>query len=120
MGALGAAAATPAAYRGLILISPVMEYPSLDESRLIGGWKGKPALILHGVADDRIPMAYVSEHAQRMSEAGIALTTRYFGGEDHFLMFSQWDQVSATIAQWLNSSGLSEQPEPRRIEAGEP
>jgi pimeloyl-ACP methyl ester carboxylesterase len=88
-------------FRGLIGISAYLEEEVLSAQVLAGGWKEKPILLIHGKKDDRIPVS-VADHAARILEAaGSRVTLRIYPEEDHFLLFSVWDEVLAAIAAWM-------------------
>ncbi len=91
----------PQRYRGLIYLSPVMPPDILDQPEFQAAWKGRPVLVVTGEADERIPLRYVTERAQRLMDGGVAVTYRTYPGEDHFLFFSQLDDVLRHISAWL-------------------
>jgi hypothetical protein len=39
-----------------------------------------------------------------MSDGGIDVTSSYFPNEDHFLVFSQPEAVSAVLSNWIDSN----------------
>lgn len=80
---------------GLILISPVLD------QRATQAWRGPNVLLLHGAQDRRIPKAYVEGHAALLATSTATISTRYFPGEDHFLLFSQPEAVLGEIPAWM-------------------
>jgi predicted esterase len=108
-GVTRAAAANPGAYRGLVLISAVLEDEILRG--VAGGDEGAalpwPMLVLHGKADDRIPFADVQRSIARLRKKGAMTEDWFVDGEDHFLFFHRSDELLGRVADWVN-----------RVEAG--
>ena len=93
----------PNAYRGLIFISPVMDTDLLLTDSFLAAWKGKPLLILHGTADNRIPAYCIREAAALLEHAGLRVETHFFEGQTHFLLFTIRGQVCGRIGEWLKA-----------------
>ncbi|MCC7385366.1 MAG: prolyl oligopeptidase family serine peptidase [Deltaproteobacteria bacterium] len=100
-----AAAHHPDWYRGLVLISPVMESSALRSERFVEGWRGRSVLILEGASDDRVEEPYVTGTVRQLKRAGIRVRYELVPGEDHFLFFSRRTQSIATIAEWMGALG---------------
>lgn len=97
-----AASKNPAAYKGLIFISPIMEKEVLLTERFTTGWQNRPILVLHGEDDRRIPSYYVKDAAAALQQHGADITVKSYPKEDHFLLFSQPTNLIQEIAAWLN------------------
>lgn len=99
-GAIGAnrLAADPALgprFRGTILLVGALQIP--DEPAPRG-----PVLLVPGLEDPRFPIAYVEASAAAMRDAGVEVTWAPVAG-DHFVLFTHTDQVTATMAWWLEA-----------------
>jgi pimeloyl-ACP methyl ester carboxylesterase len=92
---------SPNAYRGLILISPVLDTEVLLKSSFVQAWKDKPILVLHGTADNRIPVRYIRGAIALMSGAGMRVDDQIYDGQTHFLFFTMRTQVQDRIGNWL-------------------
>lgn len=102
-GACLGARRAPDAYRGLIFLSPVLDTDTLMTPSFVAAWKDKPILILHGTADNRIPVPYVSAAAAALSQAGLQVESQFYDGQTHFLFFSSRAQVGERLGTWLTS-----------------
>jgi len=103
-GAMRLLAREPQAFRGVALISAVVEEKVVDTVRGTGRLDGLPIYFAHGDADDRVPLAAVEPAVRKLEAAGAAVTRRIFAGEDHFLLFSRLDEVLADLLEWMQSS----------------
>jgi pimeloyl-ACP methyl ester carboxylesterase len=103
LGVSHVAARAQERFRGLIFISPVIA--DILTNRLVpsGTWDDCPVLVITGEADRRIPVGYVEEHARRLQVIGADVTLITYPGEDHFLFFSQKDQIMRDIGLWLSA-----------------
>ena len=86
-------------YRGFLLISPVLEPGVLDgikgiESQL-------PVLILQGDKDRRIPLRTVEAGSAILKAKGYSVSTKVYPGRDHFLFFSDRDEVVSDMVSWI-------------------
>jgi pimeloyl-ACP methyl ester carboxylesterase len=97
-GACLAAARNPGAWRGLVLISPVIRPEAVAE--LGAAWAGRPVLIFHGRRDERVPFAQVAEAAEQWRARGLRVSLREFAEEDHFLLFARLAEVQEEIGRW--------------------
>ncbi len=95
--------AAPEHFRGLIFISPVMATEVIDRATFQSAWAGRPVLIVTGQADERVPVAYVTEHAKRLERGGVTVKSIVYPEEDHFLFFAQRERVIANVSQWLRA-----------------
>lgn len=100
-GACIGAAAAPADYRGLILISPVIDPDLLASPSFVAAWRNKPILVLHGQADNRIPVAYVEGAIAAMKQAGLRVDSQIYPGQTHFLFFTIRAEAGRLITEWL-------------------
>lgn len=97
-----AAAHHPEWYRGLILISPVMDSRSLQSAAFQAGWRGRPVLVLEGELDDRVEEAYVSATVGMLRKAGVEVRYEIFRGEDHFLFYAERRRALELMAEWMS------------------
>ncbi|MFT3764451.1 MAG: hypothetical protein QM820_02875 [Minicystis sp.] len=109
-GVSRAAARDPRAYAGLVFLSAVMEPMVLGSDAFTAGWKGRPVLLIHGAADDRISEPYARRAAALMVALGVRLTTHVYPGEDHFLLFSKPDEVLADLKAFVHAAADGEAP----------
>ena len=61
-----------------------------------------PVLLLHGTADERVPVTYSSDFAAALTTAGHPTTLTVLPGEDHESIYDA-QVVAPTIAEWLNT-----------------
>lgn len=101
---------TPEKYRGLIFISPVMATEIVDEKPFLNAWQNRPVLILTGALDKRIPIDYVKKRSSNFKAAGLAVTEVIYHEEDHFLFFTQAEDVLDKISIWLTEVKESDEP----------
>jgi predicted peptidase len=95
---------SPDAYRGLIFISPVLDPEALLADRFVAAWKDKPILVLHGAADNRIPVSRIREAVALIERRGLRLEFQAYDGQTHFLFFTIRDRVRDKIGNWLRSN----------------
>lgn len=73
--------------------SPIEQLPS-----------GKPVLLVHGTADDRVPVAYARDYVQKAKKAGDNINYLELKGVDHFQVIDPllplWNEH---IQSWLNA-----------------
>ncbi|MEM7333057.1 MAG: prolyl oligopeptidase family serine peptidase, partial [Chloroflexota bacterium] len=100
-GATRVAEQFPDAYQGVILLSPGIDGQSIDNQAYAEGWNGRSHLIITGEQDKRIPVGYVNGRSQQLQNIGVDVTLHTFPKEDHFLFYSQPDDVMHLIAEWL-------------------
>ena len=96
-----AGAENPDAYCGLIFISPVIDKDIISTDRFLNAWKGRRVLVLHGSEDRRIPPKYVEQAISLLARNGVDVESKLYPDEDHFLLFSRPDQITARIALWI-------------------
>jgi pimeloyl-ACP methyl ester carboxylesterase len=92
----------PARYRGLVFLSAVVEPRVLDGSPLDRSWVGAPALVLHGVADDRIPLGYADDGVGALREQSLIVRYITVADEDHYLIFTAHDRVMREMTSWFD------------------
>jgi pimeloyl-ACP methyl ester carboxylesterase len=97
------AASIPQRFRGLIFISPVMATEVIDQSTFQSAWTERPVLVVTGQADERVPVAYVTERVRRLERGGVTVKYVVYPEEDHFLFFSQPAHVLEAISRWLRT-----------------
>ncbi len=102
LGVSQLATEAPDRFQGLIFLSPVMATDLLKSSRFLANWEGRSVLMMTGEADRRIPFAYVQRHVRLLDEAGVQITSIGYPGEDHFLVFSQPEDVLHDVSNWLS------------------
>lgn len=101
LGVSQLADAMPEKFRGLIFISPVMATEIVDQKQFLDKWGNRPMLILSGEADERVPISYVKRRVANFEAGGVAVTEVFYPDEDHFLFFSQAEDVLDKISNWL-------------------
>lgn len=100
LGVSQLAAEHPDLFRGLVLISPVIDTTLVDTVNFQQAWENRPVLLISGRTDKRIPINYIQERIQNLRAGGIDLTTAIYK-DDHFLFFSQAEGVLADVSNWL-------------------
>lgn len=100
----------PDAYQGIIFISPVMDTEALLTDKFVKTWKNKPILILHGTADNRIPIENIKEAIESIKSEGLTVDNQYYEGQTHFLFFTIRKKVQERIGSWLTLVGGSKMP----------
>ncbi len=89
-------------YAGVVLLSAVME---TDVLRGVGDrYRGTPALLLYGDADERLPRDHEEAGAEALRKAGLAVRVHAYPREDHFLFFSQKASVQAEVAAFVRKT----------------
>lgn len=100
------AAAEPAVFQGLILISPVMSTQIVDGQPFQEKWANRPVLVISGALDRRVPINYVENRISRMRGGDVEVSSVIYPNEDHFLFFSQSEKIMTDVSDWL--SGIEE------------
>lgn len=62
-----------------------------------------PALLVHGAADDMIPVTFTEDFATALSDGAHQVATAYPEGADHFSVLDP-DVAGPIIADWLELS----------------
>jgi pimeloyl-ACP methyl ester carboxylesterase len=65
-------------------------------------WRDRPVLVITGEVDHRIPMTYVEQRVANLRDGKVTVSARFYPEEDHFLFFSQPDNVLGDISHWLS------------------
>jgi pimeloyl-ACP methyl ester carboxylesterase len=97
-GVTRAAATRPDAYRGLVLLSGVLED---DVLRPAAKRALPPMLVIHGEDDDRVLAGEVKKSVARLRARGVSVDEWFVSREDHFLFFDRDEEVLARVAQWV-------------------
>ncbi len=100
----------PSRYRGVAFISAVVEPDVLEEAPLDPSWAGTPALVLHGVRDDRIPLDYADDGVRTLRGSGFAVRYITLPEEDHYLIFTAHDRMERELSSWFDLVERSAQP----------
>jgi predicted esterase len=89
-------------YAGVVLLSAVME---TDVLRGVDDrYRGTPALVLYGDADDRLPRDYEEAGAEALRKAGLGVRVHAYPREDHFLFFSQRASIQSEVAAFVRKT----------------
>ena len=88
-------------FRTLTFLSPVFDKPSVTSDAFLKKWQDNQVLVISGQKDDRVPFAYVSEQAARLTKAEVIVTLVPVADADHFMVFSHRELVCSTITSWL-------------------
>jgi len=65
--------------------------------------KPPPVLVLHGDADDRIPLGYLRLGIAGLRAGGVDPDVDIVEGADHFLMFTRRARLEAAVGRWLSA-----------------
>jgi len=87
--------------RGVIYISPMLEKNLIMTKRFVEKCGNRKILVLHGIADKRIPIAYIKQQIRYLENHKSVIKTIYYCKEDHFLMYSKWPELSKNIEEWI-------------------
>ena len=91
-------------YKGVILLSPVLDNRTLKTREFVKGWRGRPQLVITGKKDRRVSIDYVNNHVKFLIESKIDVTYKAYQGQDHFLFFEKAHEVFDDIATWLKKN----------------
>ena len=94
----------PEMFQGLIFLSPVMDTNIVDSPPFQAQWANRPVLVISGEDDKRIPVNYVEQRVAIMEQENIDVTTIIYPHEDHFLLFSQPENILENVAEWLSET----------------
>ena len=101
IGVSRVASEMPDRFRGLIYISGVIEPSVMTSDAFLESWKGRPVLVIHGGADQRIPVTGVRSAAERVEVGDVVVSYVEYPDEDHFLFLARLDEVLDDVAGWL-------------------
>ncbi len=90
-------------FESMIFLSPVFATPAVRSVSFAAQCAGRPMIVLTGNLDDRVPLSYVEENAERMKRNGAQVTLKSFEDADHFLVFSHRDALLPLMESWLRS-----------------
>ena len=88
-------------YRGFLIFSCVLEPAVVLSPAFAQAIRGRPVLLLHGEEDERIPVRGIRQTESILRGQGARVTSRYFAGEDHFLLFSKRKELMRLCAEWM-------------------
>ena len=100
-GVTRAIASRPGAYRGIVLISGVLED---DVLRAVAQRGMPPMFVIHGQDDDRIHASDVAKATARLRARGATVQEWFVAHEDHFLFFDRDDEVLGRVGTWMKES----------------
>ncbi len=92
----------PERFQGLIFLSPVMETNIVDSPQFQTAWANRPVLVISGEDDKRIPLSYVEQRVANLEQGNVNVIAVIYPNEDHFLVFSQPENVMQTVTDWLS------------------
>jgi pimeloyl-ACP methyl ester carboxylesterase len=102
-GVSRAASAFPDRWQGVVFLSAVMEEDRLFELGEAMAARDVPMLVITGDAERRIPIAYTRACAQSLGMVHDRVQLEVYEGEDHFLLFSQPDEVMQRLGGWVEA-----------------
>ena len=102
-GATRVAAQHPDRFRGVALISAVLEHRPIRAGVSKGAWRGLPVLFIHGNLDLRLPIGPSRDRVAELRGGGARVSEMVMDGEDHFLLFSQRQAVIERIGAWIEA-----------------
>lgn len=98
-------------FRSLIFLSPVF-HSRVTADSLAARLQQRPALVMSGGSDDRVPWDYVNDYAIRLRERGMDVTIKNFPDDDHFLFFRRRSAIQGLVVQWLKQLETPGAPAP--------
>lgn len=103
-GGLGVTrAVTENRYRGVILLSAVLDHQLVSEGIAAGTWRDLPVLFVNGERDDIVPLDPAAREVSRLERAGARVTRLVVPGEDHFVFYARRDLMIDTISRWMTT-----------------
>lgn len=90
-------------FASLIFVSPVFDPAAIRSPELSAHAGAKPALVISGAADDRVPLAYVREQADLLTTRGLHVEQHYVDTADHFLIFTHRADVAHRLVDWCRN-----------------
>jgi len=90
-------------FRGVVMISAVLEQEPIRQGVVAGAWKDLPVLVIHGSQDRRIPLANIERRMHELERGGARLSRLILPAQDHFLFFAERDAVIERIAGFVLS-----------------
>jgi poly(3-hydroxybutyrate) depolymerase len=88
-------------FRGVALISAVLEHGPIRAGLADGAWRGLPVLFIHGSLDLRLPIGPTRDRVAELRTGGARVTEMVMDGEDHFLLFAQRRAVVDRLGAWI-------------------
>jgi predicted esterase len=101
MGVTRAAIKEPRLFRGLIYLSAITADESVSTDQLPILLRNHKILFLHGGRDRRIPPGIVEAAAAMLKRRGDDVRLKFYGDEDHYLLFSRQEAVLGDIAKFM-------------------
>ena len=103
MGVTRAALKEPRLFKGLIYLSPVTEDEFFSSPEFLTHKQDRKILFLHGGRDRRIPLSFVQGTVAALEQSGNNVRLKVYDDEDHYLLFSQSDDVLADIVECMTA-----------------
>jgi predicted esterase len=88
---------------GVVYISPAFSFPQMLQPSFLINIRKKPALILHGTIDDRVPLNFVEQAAIHLKNLTAVVQLKTWENEDHFLLLSRHEELHDMISNWVVS-----------------
>lgn len=92
----------PGAFAGIIYLSPVIDPAKVAAPGFVDALHGAPLLVITGAIDNRVPTEYVTSGVETLRQAGGDVTFQVIPDEDHFLIYSQPDEVMKRVGEWVS------------------
>lgn len=96
----------PGAFAGLVYLSPVIDPEKIAKAPFVAALEGAPVLVITGDSDNRVSVDYVRSGVENLKRQGAEVTFDIIPNEDHFLIYSQREEVMEKVEEWL--SGLED------------
>lgn len=91
----------PHTFRGLVMLSPVMD--GTDSPEFADAVGSRPILVLHGGRDDQIPPDYVKAAVTAMRQKGLHVQSISYPDEDHIMILSSRERMQSDLLAWIGS-----------------
>lgn len=92
---------------GRIYLSPVIDPEALGAPNYGAAAGRSPVLVVTGADDNRVPTDYVERGVAALRKTGVSVEYQVIPNEDHFLLFSQTDQVMSLVGDWLKKQAAA-------------
>ncbi|MCB1079829.1 MAG: prolyl oligopeptidase family serine peptidase, partial [Verrucomicrobiae bacterium] len=99
----------PGAFAGIIYLSPVIDPEKIADAAFGEALRGTPVLVITGATDIRVPTDYVTSGVDALKRQGADVTYNVIPDEDHFLIYSQPDEVMQQVGEWLSQPPTTSQ-----------
>lgn len=92
----------PGAFAGIVYLSPVIDPAKIAAPGFVDALRGARILVITGAIDNRVPTNYITSGVETLKQEGAEVTFHVIPDEDHFLIYSQPDEVMERVGEWVS------------------